>query len=234
MQHPVGFVIDTDARRAELVDSAPSSPTPRCWSRYSIHALYKKHHWLVRSHTFYSLHLLLDKHAGEQLEIIDSLAERVQTLGGVAVGDPRHVAEITHIPRSPDGVEEVPAMLSGCWKRTKPSSSTHTTPPPASPLRATTARTTCWSPKSSGPASCKPGSSRSTWSTHHWSTPITTPVNVSSRSAFAAEELATYSTTWLAGVKARRAAARRTTSILRRCSRARSASRGRSSSASLG
>ena len=77
-----------------------------------LYALYKKHHWLMRGPTFYQLHLLLDKHAEEQQEIIDKLAERVQTLGGVAVGDPRHVAEITQIPRSPDGVEAVPAMLS--------------------------------------------------------------------------------------------------------------------------
>ena len=77
-----------------------------------LHALYKKHHWLMRGATFYQLHLLLDKHAGEQLELIDMIAERVQTLGGVAVGDPRHVAEITGIPRPPNGVEEVPAMLS--------------------------------------------------------------------------------------------------------------------------
>ncbi|MDQ1515196.1 MAG: starvation-inducible DNA-binding protein [Actinomycetota bacterium] len=77
-----------------------------------LYSLYKKHHWLVRGHTFYMLHLLLDKHAGEQLELIDLLAERVQTLGGVAVADPRHVAEITTIPRPPNGVEEVPAMLS--------------------------------------------------------------------------------------------------------------------------
>ena len=77
-----------------------------------LYALYKKHHWLVRGQTFYALHLLLDKHAGEQLELIDTLAERVQTLGGVAVGDPRHVAEVTRVPRSPDGVEPVPAMLS--------------------------------------------------------------------------------------------------------------------------
>lgn len=77
-----------------------------------LHALYKKHHWLVRGATFYALHLLLDKHAAEQLGIIDALAERVQTLGGVAVGDPRHAAEITSIPRSPDGVEAVPDMLS--------------------------------------------------------------------------------------------------------------------------
>lgn len=77
-----------------------------------LYALYKKHHWLMRGPTFYQLHLLLDKHAGEQLQLVDQLAERVQTLGGVAVGDPRHVAEITSVPRPPDGAEEVPAMLS--------------------------------------------------------------------------------------------------------------------------
>lgn len=77
-----------------------------------LYALYKKHHWLMRGHTFYQLHLLLDKHAGEQIELIDKIAERIQTLGGIAVGDPRHVAEITRVPRAPDGCEEVPAMLS--------------------------------------------------------------------------------------------------------------------------
>lgn len=75
-------------------------------------SLYKKHHWLMRGHTFYQLHLLLDKHAEEQLKLIDEVAERVQTLGGLAVGDPRHVAELTRVPRPPDGCEEVPAMLS--------------------------------------------------------------------------------------------------------------------------
>ncbi|MGW2341589.1 Dps family protein [Streptomyces sp. NPDC001661] len=77
-----------------------------------LYGLYKKHHWLMRGATFYQLHLVLDKHAGEQLELVDTLAERVQTLGGVAVGDPRHVAELTSIPRPPNGVEQVPAMLS--------------------------------------------------------------------------------------------------------------------------
>ncbi|MFB6571281.1 Dps family protein [Streptomyces noursei] len=77
-----------------------------------LHGLYKKHHWLMRGATFYQLHLVLDKHAGEQLDIVDTLAERVQSLGGVAVGDPRHAAEITSVPRPPGGVEEVPAMLS--------------------------------------------------------------------------------------------------------------------------
>lgn len=77
-----------------------------------LHSLYKKEHWLMRGPTFYQLHLLLDKHADEQLELIDKMAERVQTLGGIAVGDPRQVAEITTVPRPPDGAEEVPAMLS--------------------------------------------------------------------------------------------------------------------------
>ncbi|WP_030246661.1 Dps family protein [Streptomyces sp. NRRL S-350] len=77
-----------------------------------LYSLYKKHHWLVRGATFYQLHLLLDKHADEQLALVDALAERIQGLGGVAVGDPRHAAELTSIPRPPDGVEEVPAMLS--------------------------------------------------------------------------------------------------------------------------
>ncbi|GAA1276250.1 DNA starvation/stationary phase protection protein [Pseudonocardia aurantiaca] len=77
-----------------------------------LYAHYKKYHWLMRGPTFYQLHLLLDKHAAEQLELIDEVAERIQTLGGVAVGDPRHVAEITKLQRPPDGAEDVPSMLS--------------------------------------------------------------------------------------------------------------------------
>src|SRR6266446_4570608 len=59
-----------------------------------LYAMYKKHHWLVGGPTFYQLHLLFDKHAEEQLGLIDLLAERVQTLGAVAVGDPRLAAEL--------------------------------------------------------------------------------------------------------------------------------------------
>jgi starvation-inducible DNA-binding protein len=77
-----------------------------------LYSLYKKHHWLMRGNTFYQLHLLLDKHANKQLELIDLIGERVQTLGGVAIADPRHVAEVTTIERPPNGVEEVPVMLS--------------------------------------------------------------------------------------------------------------------------
>jgi starvation-inducible DNA-binding protein len=76
-----------------------------------LYALYKKHHWLVAGPTFYQLHLLFDKHAEEQLELVDLLAERVQSLGGIAVGDPRHAAELTTIERPPHGAEDVPVMI---------------------------------------------------------------------------------------------------------------------------
>jgi starvation-inducible DNA-binding protein len=76
-----------------------------------LYALYKKSHWNVAGPTFYQLHLLFDKHAAEQLELIDEIAERVQMLGGISVGDPRHAAELTSIERPPDGAEEVPVTL---------------------------------------------------------------------------------------------------------------------------
>jgi starvation-inducible DNA-binding protein len=77
-----------------------------------LYNLYKKHHWQITGPTFYQLHLLFDKHASEQLELIDLLAERVQMLGGVSIADPRHVAEITKIERAPNGAEDVPSMIS--------------------------------------------------------------------------------------------------------------------------
>ena len=48
--------------------------------------LYKKSHWQVAGPTFYQLHLLYDKHYGEQVELVDSIAERIQLLGGVSPG----------------------------------------------------------------------------------------------------------------------------------------------------
>lgn len=78
----------------------------------TIYNLYKKHHWQVTGPTFYQLHLLLDKHAGEILETIDLLAERIQTLGGVTTGMPFEVAEMTRIERPPTGQEDIPAMLA--------------------------------------------------------------------------------------------------------------------------
>jgi starvation-inducible DNA-binding protein len=74
--------------------------------------MYKKHHWQVAGHTFYQLHLLFDKHHGEQDELVDQIAERIQLLGGISLAMAADVAETTMIPRPPRGREEVPVQIS--------------------------------------------------------------------------------------------------------------------------
>jgi starvation-inducible DNA-binding protein len=74
--------------------------------------LYKKSHWQVAGPTFYQLHLLFDKHFDEQVELVDSIAERVQLLGGVSIAMAPDVAEVTQIERPPRGREEIPVQLS--------------------------------------------------------------------------------------------------------------------------
>jgi starvation-inducible DNA-binding protein len=74
--------------------------------------LYKKHHWQVSGPTFYQLHLLFDKHFGEQNELVDLIAERIMMLGGISIAMAADVAEMTLIPRPPRGREEVPVQIS--------------------------------------------------------------------------------------------------------------------------
>jgi starvation-inducible DNA-binding protein len=74
--------------------------------------LYKKHHWQMSGPTFYQLHLLFDKHFGEQSELVDIVAERIMALGGISIAMAPDVAEMTLIPRPPKGREEVPVQIS--------------------------------------------------------------------------------------------------------------------------
>ena len=74
--------------------------------------LYKKAHWQVAGASFYQLHLLFDKHYDEHVELVDSIAERIQLLGGVSLAMAADVAEETRIERPPRGREEVPVQLS--------------------------------------------------------------------------------------------------------------------------
>src|SRR5580700_4884012 len=74
--------------------------------------LYKKSHWQVAGPTFYQLHLLFDKHFGEQSELVDTIAERIQLLGGLSIAMAHDVAETTQIERPPKGREEVPVQIS--------------------------------------------------------------------------------------------------------------------------
>lgn len=67
--------------------------------------LYKKAHWQTSGATFFELHQLFDKHYGEQEALMDELAERIQTLGGVALALAPAIAEETRLARAPRGVE---------------------------------------------------------------------------------------------------------------------------------
>lgn len=74
--------------------------------------LYKKSHWQTAGPTFYQLHLLFDKHFGEQVDLVDAIAERIQVLGGVSIAMAHDVAETTQVERPPRGREEVPVQIS--------------------------------------------------------------------------------------------------------------------------
>ncbi len=74
--------------------------------------LYKKHHWQASGPTFYELHLLFDKHHDEQEELVDAIAERIQTLGGVSIAMAADVAEMTTLERPPREREETARQLA--------------------------------------------------------------------------------------------------------------------------
>lgn len=74
--------------------------------------MYKKHHWQISGPTFYELHILFDKHFEEQVEMVDTIAERIQILGGVSIAMGGDVAKLTKIPAPPIGREDIPVQIS--------------------------------------------------------------------------------------------------------------------------
>ncbi len=78
----------------------------------AIRDAYKKAHWQTSGATFYQLHLLFDKHYMEQAAIMDTIAERVQTLGGVTFALAQDIAEETSIAKAPRGRESAIAQLT--------------------------------------------------------------------------------------------------------------------------
>jgi starvation-inducible DNA-binding protein len=98
------FSVDRAAESCRLLNDALADSIV-------LHGLYNKEYWLVRSEFHSELEQVLRQHACEQIEFIDQLAELVHALGGVAISDPRHVAEVTAVPLTPNGFEESPAML---------------------------------------------------------------------------------------------------------------------------
>jgi starvation-inducible DNA-binding protein len=74
--------------------------------------MYKKHHWQVTGPTFNELHLMYDQHFEAQVALVDSIAERIQVLGGISLAMAADIAEVTKVPRLPRGREPAAVQLS--------------------------------------------------------------------------------------------------------------------------
>ena len=75
----------------------------------------KQAHWNVKGKDFYQLHLLFDEIAEELSEFVDTIAERVTSLGGYACGTARMAAENSSLPEYPtdatEGLQHVKALV---------------------------------------------------------------------------------------------------------------------------
>jgi starvation-inducible DNA-binding protein len=76
--------------------------------------LYKKHHWQTTGPTFRELQELYDTHYEAQLKLMDALAERIMTLGGVSLAAAQDVVAETRLPRPHAGGRLCPTRFSGC------------------------------------------------------------------------------------------------------------------------
>lgn len=97
---------------SEVCEKSVAALTQILVDTISLRDMYKKHHWQASGHTFYQIHLLFDKHYEEQAELVDTIAERIQILGGISIAMAADVAEMTKIERPPKGREEIPVQIS--------------------------------------------------------------------------------------------------------------------------
>ena len=111
--HPFGHLVKLPIALAESVcRESVENLNQLLADTMTLRDLYKKHHWQVAGPTFHQLHLLFDKHYERQNELVDTIAERIQLLGGVSIAMAADVAERALIPRPPKGREEVPVQIS--------------------------------------------------------------------------------------------------------------------------
>jgi len=76
-----------------------------------IHSQVKWAHWNVKGKDFYQLHLLFDSIAGHLEDQIDTIAERITALGGVAHGTVREAAAKSSLPEADLSAADGPAMI---------------------------------------------------------------------------------------------------------------------------
>jgi starvation-inducible DNA-binding protein len=73
---------------------------------FDLHSQTKQAHWNVKGPQFHQLHLLFDSLATDLAGHVDLIAERITTLGGVALGTARMTAAHTRLPELPaDGIQ---------------------------------------------------------------------------------------------------------------------------------
>ena len=70
---------------------------------FNMFSLAKQAHWNVKGSDFFQLHELYDVIAEELIGYVDQIAERVTTLGGVALGTVKMAANSTSIRDFPEG-----------------------------------------------------------------------------------------------------------------------------------
>ncbi len=76
----------------------------------------KQAHWNVKGPSFIALHELFDKVSEEVEEYVDTIAERITTLGGTTEGTARDAAKASNLPEYPhhiaDGKDHVEAVAT--------------------------------------------------------------------------------------------------------------------------
>ncbi len=90
--------IEIPVQRREQVNTVLNQQLADMFDLYS---QTKQAHWNVKGSDFYQLHKLFDELAEELLEQIDTVAERITALGGVAMGTVHMSAQSSRLPEFP-------------------------------------------------------------------------------------------------------------------------------------
>ena len=82
---------------------------------FDLYSQTKQAHWNVKGPQFFQLHELFDKLAGGLLEHVDTIAERITTLGGTALGTARMSSTASRLSEYPvdtfDGHQSIEALI---------------------------------------------------------------------------------------------------------------------------
>ena len=80
----------------------------------------KQAHWNVKGLNFYQLHLLFDEMSTELEDYVDTLAERITALGGLALGTARIAASESILPEYPFDILDGKAHITALADRYAP------------------------------------------------------------------------------------------------------------------